>query len=168
MGDTPYGLDVALPLARRLTSLVSLAALTAVVLAGCGGESTTAEPSPPTSAPTSASSSAAPSSQPAEETPDEFCDSFLSFVDANSEFASRLDATSGQALVDSARMMFAMPTPIAMTSGARVSLDELVQGTLAQLESVPEVTVDVAPDPANAGRADPAEFDAYLQDTCPA
>ncbi len=143
----------------------SLAILLALVLAlsACTGAE---EPAPQVTA--SPSATAPADATPAEETPEDFCVTFLAFVDASSEFSARLDDDSGRALVEAARTMFEMPTPTAMTPGARVSLDQLVQGTLPQVTDVTDVEVDTAPDPANGGRADPAAFDAYLQDTCPA
>lgn len=126
-------------------------------------QSSPAAPAPSTPAPSATTTGA-----PTEVTPDEFCERFLMFVDANSAVTSSPDTESGQTLLEIARTMLEMPNPIGMSPGARVSLDMLVEGTLAQLEDVPGVTVDAAPDPANAGEPNPAEFDAYLEATCPA
>ena len=138
------------------------AALSVGIGAGAGSDdpesSTSAAPASPT-----------PTATPAEVTPEQFCAAFLTFVDANSEFTSRLDAASGEDLVAVARSMFALPTPLGMSPGARASLDQLVAGTLPQVsQTVPEVTVDASPDPANDAEPDQAAFDAYLQATCPA
>lgn|GEM_PF-2456112 len=142
------------------------AALSVGIGAGTGSDDPAS--SATTTGRASPSPSATPSAAPAEVTPDQFCAAFLTFVDANSQFSSQLDAASGEDLVDVARSMFALPTPLGMSPGARTSLDQLVAGTLVQLASVPEVTVDAAPDPANDADPDQAAFDAYLQATCPA
>ncbi len=145
-----------------LAPAVALIAATSFV--GCSADD---EPSTAGEPAAAATPTPQPSS-PAEIAPDEFCDLFLTFVDANSEFSAKVDEVSGRVLLDAARTMFELPTPTGMSPGARVSLDELVAGTLDQLSEVPSVEVDTAPDPANAGEADPGAFDAYLQDTCPA
>ncbi len=136
-----------------------------------GGSSDRPEAAGVTASPSPSSSPSVPAvpAVPAEVTPDQFCSAFLTFVDANSEFTSRLDAASGEDLVDVARSMFTLPTPIGMSPGARVSLDQLVAGTLPQVaDTVPEVTIDAAPDPAYDAEPDQAAFDAYLQASCPA
>lgn len=108
------------------------------------------------------------SDPPTQVTADEYCDEFLNFVDASAEFSATLDAPSGEALVEAARTMFELPSPIEMTGPARAAMDQLVEGTLAQLTTVPEVSVDTAPDPQYDAEPDSTELDLYLQDTCPA
>ena len=146
-----------------------VAVIGAALFVGFGGGSSDRPGAAGVTASPSPSSSPSAPAVPAEVTPDQFCSAFLTFVDANSEFTSRLDAASGEDLVDVARSMFALPTPIGMSPGARVSLDQLVAGTLPQVaDTVPEVTIDAAPDPAYDAEPDQAAFDAYLQASCPA
>ena len=149
---------------RRPSRLLAAGALAAVALTGCGGGETDAAPATP--APT-ASASTVPGPT-AEETPEEFCEVFLDFVDASAQFTGAQDTATGETLVDTARTLYEMPTPIAMTAGARAALDQLVTGSLIGVAAVPDVEVDTAPDPANDAEPDPTEMDAYLQDVCPA
>ncbi len=140
------------------SSAVTALALAAALLTGCSSGDDVAAPTPTPTAST-------PAPTP---TAEEFCTSFLDFADASSSFTAEVDQATGEALVDAAATMFEMPTPAAMTDGARAALDQLVEGALAGLSAVPEVDVDTAPDPANAAEPDLEEMDAYLQDACPA
>lgn len=123
---------------------------------------------------TTGAGSSAPSEPPAATaepeppTPDEFCADFRVFADASNAAVASPTADTGEALVEAARSLLEMPTPLGMTDGARASLDQLVAGSLDVVAEVPGVTVDVAPDPAYAAEPDLPAFDEYLLTTCPA
>ena len=149
--------------------LLGLALIGTVLVASLGSDQDSASPSGPDDvvAGTPTPTRTAPSA-PVEVTPDEFCARFLTFVDANSTFAADLDEASGRALVEASRSMDEISTPRGMTDGARAALDQLVEGTLSQLSSVPEVEVDPAPIATGPAEPDPAALDRYLQAVCPA
>lgn len=141
-----------------------MALVAAVLLVGFGGDD---DGSPGDVGAAGTGPAAEPSAPPTEVTPDQFCLSFAAFADANSFFLAEPGPETGRTLLDAARTLLEMPTPLDMPPGARTSHDQLVAGTLEQLEDV-DVPVDTAPDPANDAEPDQEAFDAYLQATCPA
>ncbi|GAA5155492.1 hypothetical protein GCM10023340_40920 [Nocardioides marinquilinus] len=93
--------------------------------------------------------------------PDQFCIAFRAFAEAsNNLVATPTDPAAQDTLREAGRTLLDLPTPLGLSAGGEVSLEQLVAGSLAGIGEDVELDPGVEPDQK--------ALDSYLATTCPA
>lgn len=148
---------------RLPRALTLLALVAAVVVAVLVLQEAHEQPRPPAAGPATPTTPAdSPTDAPS---PDQFCAAFRTFADRHANHSALLDQRSGEQLVAAADALVALGRPIGLPMGGWLSLIDLVNGTIAEMQDVePHPTPDDAGDLA----PDTSQLDVYLAAACPA